>query len=770
MPKKTDAIDITPTPRILRTLGEIPFQTWQCFAELIDNSIDAFMRSEREGKGIEDQGVIVKWSGDGVRGDERVIEVIDSADGMTVEQISNMAKAGYSGNNPVDNLGLFGMGFNIATARLGERTQVLSTKEGDKEWVGIEIDFARLIGDGAFSAPLIRLPKENVSDHGTRIIISQVKAGIYRDLQNNEANIRKRLEIVYSPILSSSSVKLFVQSKRLSAHPYCVWSKERYVVRNAQKISAVIEIDLDLGEELFDTERNSYIPENVADGENQATIIRRPKRLTGWVGIQRYSDPNDFGIDFIRNGRKILISDKSLFYFENPLTGTPIVEYPVELASTWGGRIVGEINADFLLPTYQKNDFDRTDRTWLQVVEKLRGLGPILPRSRKAMGYQDENVSPLGLLVNAYRRQDPGTKNLSGEQQTARRFAEQFYKGDPAFINDDKWWDAAKDADRKRANQDGDSSPVDSGSIPSDDPGRYLGLTPTVPIDVENPEAQDNRTSELSDLLQRSRKREELSRSYGYGRISPFEVKVYEVTTGDIFMEGQKSPAFFAVDGMRCDYFYNPRHSLFLQYQISPQDVLAIYLAERFKTRDLLKDIGKTFSNLVQENNSDSRIDRTTLQERASSIFDAIRQKMKTTLAPVARDMVSCIKDSGGETEETVQQMFPNSDLIEKFQSGEGDLIEVLSYVPNKTLVRLVDRFPEKVLDGQVFDVKYTGISVDDEKSTDRLRLEAKDRVLSFLKDAVWVSSLAGNHTATLKDELIRCSHSINFLEAKLCQ
>ena len=34
----TGTLDITPTPRILRTIGEIPFQTWQCIAELVDNS------------------------------------------------------------------------------------------------------------------------------------------------------------------------------------------------------------------------------------------------------------------------------------------------------------------------------------------------------------------------------------------------------------------------------------------------------------------------------------------------------------------------------------------------------------------------------------------------------------------------------------------------------------------------------------------------------------------------------------------------------------
>lgn len=37
--------------------------------------------------------------------------------------------------------------------------------------------------------------------------------------------------------------------------------------------------------------------------EFPTNIVEREKRLTGWLGIQRYADPNDFGIDFIRNGK-----------------------------------------------------------------------------------------------------------------------------------------------------------------------------------------------------------------------------------------------------------------------------------------------------------------------------------------------------------------------------------------------------------------------------------------------------------------------------------
>jgi hypothetical protein len=55
-------IDITPNPRVLRVLGEIPFQPWQSIAELIDNSIDAFTKARREGNSIRIARIDVVWS------------------------------------------------------------------------------------------------------------------------------------------------------------------------------------------------------------------------------------------------------------------------------------------------------------------------------------------------------------------------------------------------------------------------------------------------------------------------------------------------------------------------------------------------------------------------------------------------------------------------------------------------------------------------------------------------------------------------------------
>lgn len=122
-----NTLDITPTPRILRTLGEIPFQTWQCVAELIDNSIDAFLSDKTAVSEEVEREIAVTWASDSVSANDRTIEVTDNACGMSIEQLQNAVRAGYSSNDPIGNLGLFGMGFNISTARLGEVTTIMST-------------------------------------------------------------------------------------------------------------------------------------------------------------------------------------------------------------------------------------------------------------------------------------------------------------------------------------------------------------------------------------------------------------------------------------------------------------------------------------------------------------------------------------------------------------------------------------------------------------------------------------------------------------------
>lgn len=775
-------IDITPTPRILRILGEIPFRPWQCIAELIDNAIDAFLQSRGE-TNIEESKIYVTWSSASVADDAFTLEIVDTATGMTLEQINNAVKAGYSSNDPINNLGLFGMGFNIATAVLGDRTEILSTRKGDDSWTGVSLDFDQLIKNKTFNAPIHREEKENKDVHGTHIIISNIKSGMREVLLRKEAEIRRQLESIYTPLLSNSNIAIFVKEKRLVPRKHCVWSPDRYVTWNNQKVSAVIPIDKDFGSAYFDVSKNRYCTIDESEVFNDLcacgeplpeNIVQRNKHLTGWVGIQRYMDPNDFGIDFVRNGRKILISDKSLFQYENPDTGEKKTEYPVELGSTVGGRIVGELNVDYLLPTYQKNDFDRTDSSWLQTILYLCGVGPFLPQQRKALGYSDPVNAPIPLLVNAYRRGDAGTKCLAAPNALAKTFYQAYRAGVAEYLTDELWWRAAQEEDQKKAS--GGSSlagPVNPGVDSTDDMSQYI----TAKVDkdksairpvVEKEDTPINQNSSISSLLPQSNKVLQLSGKYQYAQSAvALNVNAYELTEGTILDNGIPVPAIFESDGIECSFLYNPRHEVLAQYPISPKTLLLCFLSEKLKARDAKSNLVSVFAGLVKYQMKDTKIDKHSLQEHASTLFDSLRHLLFVALENNKQEVLDYIHESSGEVEETINTLISNPELLMAFQNKEPDGYKALEVVPYKTLIRLVDRFPQLVFDGKVFNTPYKSISLPDQKATERSRNESKERIMSYLKDALRLMTNAFG-TKAQKNELSRAAISIETLRDEL--
>lgn len=791
-----NTLDITPTPRILRTLGEIPFQTWQCVAELIDNSIDAFLSDKTAIPEEDERKIVVTWASDSVATDDRAIEVTDNACGMSIEQLQNAVRAGYSSNDPIGNLGLFGMGFNISTARLGEVTTIMTTRRGDSDWVGIKIDFQKLIDTRRFDAPIIHMAKSNPAEHGTKITISRLRHGILTELPNKENEIRQRLEAIYASLLNNQEIAIYVKGRQLRPRNHCVWSESRYVRYSDQNVSARMMIDRNLGDALFDLSRNCYLTADEAEQyyvdqqegrDLPAHIIERGKRLTGWLGIQRYADPNDFGIDFIRNGRKILISDKSLFQYENPITGQKELQYPLELGTSVGGRIVGELHVDYLLPTYQKNDFDRSDNSWAQTVEAICGVGPLLPKSRKALGFSEQNPSPLCVLVNAFRRVDKGTKCLFAPNDVAKRYAAEFRKGIRDYLDDILWWKAAQEEDQKQSTGGARATTsVNTGETPSDDISAYISgtvisppqvivrgnptddsqpssLPVTTPQPVPSPE-----TSKLDELIQRAISVSQLSgRNYKFGNTGSLNVRVYELSRGSIFYRGEKKPCFFQSDGIDCDFVYDPSHPLLAQYPITAKMLLLQYLSEKLKARDSLPDLVSVYAELVETTMQEAKIDRQSLQDRASSAFDLLREKLAVALRDRAADVVNCVHESAGEVEETVTNLIQsNTALLTAFQSGIEEGYDAIDYVPPKTLYRLIERFPEDVFDGKVLQTPYITINLQDEKATLRARDESKDRALSFIKDALRV--ISGYSQRVQKNELARASLSVDFLLKEL--
>lgn len=362
-PQQIDHVDITPSPRVLEMLGEIEFAPWRAAAEIVDNAADALLatiRNDPDAEGTFRTNLVMPRQNDPPA--EAQFVVTDTGPGMTLEQLNNAVRAGWTGNDPFENLGLFGMGFNIATARLGYRTRVLTTPEGDDQWIGVEIDLRSLQETGTFEAPVIREDKDDPDVHGTRVEVSKLRAGNYEDLVRSPKRTRDQLGDVYAPLLlEHPQIDLRVNNVQVEPRKYCTWDPEREVTygsgRNAELIPAVIEFDEQLPDQAACRVCRRW--QNPANQECEYCgaddLMVRERRIRGWVGVQRYLDPTDYGIDVVRNGRKILIRDKSLFRWSDPndISGTEHIEYPIEPPAN-EGRIVGEVHIDHAPIDYKK--------------------------------------------------------------------------------------------------------------------------------------------------------------------------------------------------------------------------------------------------------------------------------------------------------------------------------------------------------------------------------------------------------------------------------
>lgn len=410
----TTDFDLTPDPRVLQMLGEINLAQWRCLAELVDNSIDGFMSAERLGNAIINPEVVITVP----RTDTAAarVSVRDNGPGMSSETLEHAVRAGWSGNSPIGNLGLFGMGFNIATARLGLVTEVWTSRAGDPHEIGIRIDLDELKAQRNFRVARQTRPKADHTAHGTEIVISKLKpeqrAWLARS-QNTTA-MRKHLAKAYSALLSPESgdavFRLELNGTRIQARRHCTWSAERHVETNNGTIHAVERFNVALPARRYCAACMQTLPDGemaCPTGSSSCRVVTVEQRVRGWVGIQRYLHDTDFGFDIIRNGRKIELGIKDLFEWREGESSE--IEYPTD-DQRKRGRFVGEIHLDHCRVSYTKDRFERDDPAWDEMVRLVRGDGPLQPIKAKTLGYGTNN-SPLFRLFQAFRRTSPQGKN-----------------------------------------------------------------------------------------------------------------------------------------------------------------------------------------------------------------------------------------------------------------------------------------------------------------------------------------------------------------------
>lgn len=765
--------DLQPHPRILPMLGEINLDPWQCLAELVDNSIDAFMAARSAGETIEQAQVVLSLptkAGPGSR-----VAVRDNGPGMDAETLENAVKAGWTGNDPIGRLGMFGMGFNIATARMGRSTTVWSAREEDAEWHGLEIDFDRLIRQRHFRTPVLTRPKVDPHERGTEITIERLKPEQMSWLTKpaNRSKVKQRLEQVYASMLRPGGVPITVaiqiNTKRLEGYRHCVWGDEespgRSVVHGRYgQIEAFQRVDRPLSDRRFCTKCWVWLAsgEEVCPSCDSADdVVERERRVYGWLGVQRYLDSNEYGIDFLRHGRKIEVQNYDLFHWQDGTTRER--EYPIDDPRN-RGRLVGEIHLDHCRVTYTKDRFDRNDPAWQEMLHIVRGEGPLRPDKAAELGYGN-NQSPLFLLFQAFRRSTPKpkvagcyTRHLAvPDNDRAREMAQRFHAGEPEYQGDERWWELLEEADRALLREDEAGGTREAEEI-------LGGTEEEEPSEGGVEEEEGERTP-----LPRREVLPSLSREFRDEVTEQrWRIEAYDVELTDPDLVPTSSPwRLRQITSGAFEFLVSTRHPVFASSTMTPLDGLLAELAwsamDFMHGRDTSGTFASVLAGLRDRYAGVAKLDPAALSAEASSSLRAMAGSLSETLGP---DDAKALFQELSPTEQEVVL----GRLAQKAGAEASRIIEAgrfLEYAPRRTILRFFEEHPELFFDGRYWDVAYEGLDLGRQLVTDAARHEIMRRYTSFLADAIW---LADNDPEDLSEagrsRLLRASLSLDLLSS----
>jgi len=730
-------------------LGQVDFKPWQCLAELADNAVDAFLTGrEQGGTGVMFPQVNIEVSSDAeIRAGTGVIRVTDNAPGMDPSLLERAVRAGYSGNNSVDKLGLFGMGFNVATARLGNRTEVWTTRADDDYWWGVRIDFDDMEQSDTFHVPALtreKAPSEK-DRHGTEIIITKLDIERARYLRSTGGLrvTRSQLSRVYNKIMRDIGLKVVVAGQELKAREFCTWDRQRSVDTGSRfgRVPAILPIEVNLGERQYCNDCWVWLlsqERQCPSCGSEDQLRMRSRRVSGWIGVQRFFDQRDYGIDLIRNGRVIEDRSKVFFSWTNPDDGDILEEYPIE-QQHWGGRIVGELNIDFVpLASHQKDSFDRNTQEWQTVFEAVHGIGPILPQIRNRLNFSDTNESPLARIHAAYRRGNPpglrwlvpGNAKGEGNNVDPQQWAVKFWEGDLDYQADDIWWNAVLQVEEARRSNSGgrpvpkeqegeDLFPDGDDSTPEPD-GNDTGETTTKP---DPPKLQEEKDFVLS---------KDVSLPEMPGS-STLEVTTSRLVTGTLQSSLHME---FAAVGNRVAVLYDPRHPMFTNTLTEPVDCLveelAYQLLQRSNTNQREWPISRITQLLKEKYFPWSIRSYDGIRDHCASFVDELIQHFEeelSGLSPLAENVVT-----------DAERLVISRNVARMDRGGEERVLEVIRsgsyprYLGYEGVVGLMSSNPQLALDNKFFTVSYQDV---DEQNREQIM----DQLLVPLRDIVWAAS-----------------------------
>lgn len=774
--------DLQPDPRILPMLGEINLAQWRCLAELVDNAVDGFLSLIRGGQAAVDPEVSVNLP---MKDDASArVTVSDNGPGMTPDRLEKAVRAGWSGNNPVDSLGMFGMGFNIATARLGTVTTVWTSRAGDAEEHGLRVDFDELRKQGHFQTPRLTRTKTSSSTSGTSITIERLKPDqrAWFAKPGNRAAVKEELAKAYSAMLRPTGVpmtfKLVLNGKRVPALYHCVWNEDRSVETSRHgTVLAVQKIDRRLPDRPFCTSCWQWLAatDSVCPACGAATnVVQRKRHVHGWIGLQRFLSSTDYGIDFIRNGRKIEIGNRDLFYWRDPNSAALDLEYPID-DPRQRGRFVGEIHLDHSRVTYMKDRFDRTDPAWDEMVGIVRGEGPLQPQKAASLGFS-ANESTLFKLYQAFRRSSPPKARVAGgwsnvlvvkDNDRAEEMAKKFYEGVPEYQPDDKWWELVQEEDSRLLTPSGAGGAAPGSPGAGSLPGFGAGIagTPT-PSGPSVPGAVGSGATPSPPPPKRTAV-PSLTREYRHDATSlRWDVTAFEVEPSDPGLAGVTRPWLLRrlADGT-AEFFINSAHAIFRSATMTALDAMLCELA--YKAADFTRSqnnaptFAEILADLRDQYGGSLKLDPVALLNSTEILFRGIARSWPQGID--ATDANKMFADLSSSDREAIQHRMATRSVPNPQQViSDGRFLE---FAPPKVVVDFVLAHPDLFLDGRCWEDSYADLDYLHPAAIVEARKRVVQHYEALLSDVLWLSEQdSADLEAAPRERILRATLAVELL------
>ncbi|MBB5923863.1 hypothetical protein FHR81_004936 [Actinoalloteichus hoggarensis] len=714
-------------------IAEVDLQLHQCLGELIDNALDELVEASTEDRTLEPR-IDITLPVSRTVGRSSAISVEDNGRGMSPTQLQEALSAGTSGKQRFGSLGLFGMGFNIATARLGTITEVRTGRSGDDRWVIATLDLTAMRRQSTYEVPL-RYERKAREEHGTLVTVTGLREDMVIRLKSTRAikETSGHLGRIYTymlrdpqgghsgaELMGGANQRLYVNKRAVSPHLPCIWDPNRSVTYKGSATQAATRINIPLtnAHACMNCGRWYTSAYNVCIECESTDIEERERRILGWLGIQRYADKSDFGLTFLRHGRAITYQDKSLFSWETP-DGDYELEYPIELGM---GRIVGEIHLDHAPVNVRKSNFDTSSHEWRFMVDKVRGPEPLRPQhAKRLVGH--ENTSPMSRFFNAYRENKAGLRYLvpgNGESsihEATKAWGAKFRNGDPDYLTDEKWYQAAVDHDRFQSGPTPAAKLQDDDAWLQDEGLSHLSERGMGSLDMSD---KDDKSDE-PELIRPETEQERFTRYQSaatllsdtdrHVRIGDAQpvLRVYVTSGVELTKDGQKQAYVVRIVAGEIEIYVDRSATLIARYGWSPMNVALVCAAPQLKNVYRVEEPIDQLITMILGQFPDRRVDATAVRARADSLLDDIRERLADLTAKDPSTYWNTLSsESRRAAEANAVSIAPYVDWSGAVENGE-----YARYLSAQGILDLVTDSPDLVLDGALFKTTYTSLGED---------------------------------------------------------